>query len=91
MGEAVRTPSGGKLKILEVYPYTEFWQSQLTVEMSSLVPERVWKKLTIDNFGIRPDARYSPGRNGTTVSGSNSYDPATGKLNIYVGGNENDH
>lgn len=85
MGDAVRTPGGGgKLHRISLggFRYTKY----LSVDMKRFVPERIWKKLTIENFGVVLTQIYltaNSNKNGT--SGSSSYNAETGILSLYVG------
>lgn len=55
--------------------------------MSDYLPESVWRKMTIENFGIRLYTRFSSNRNGNTLIGENTYDPTTGHVKIFLGAN----
>lgn len=85
MGDAVRTPGGGgKLHRLTLTSFQ--WSNRITVDMKKHLPERIWKKLTIKNFGIVITQIYiTYAQNARSTSGSSSYNAETGVLSMYVG------
>lgn len=78
-------PSGGKLKIVDVYNGApNAWS--FNVNVKNVLP-KVYDRLTIDNFGVtRATANViDPGNRGVTIA---SYDPSTGILSLNSGGSD---
>lgn len=89
MGEAVRTPSGGKMARVLVYSNSNTpWDPYVYIDVKKSLPEKVWKKLTIDNFGAVITSVWCD-RNDNEVgvgnSGTSTYNANTGILHWFTG------
>ena len=86
MGNASRAPGGGSLKRIKVASTVGTLAKYVSVDMKSLLPERTWKKLTIENFGAQVvKNQVFNGYGGGTSTGNSTYDPETGILNWFTG------
>lgn len=86
MGNAARTPGGGKLRRVLVGNHVGKFAPYITINVSEYLEERIWKKLTIENFGAQTVSNtYYNGYSNGRSSGKSSYNSNTGQLTWFTG------
>lgn len=80
---------GGKLRRVCVWSSSKtHWNPYENIDVSSLLPERIWKKLTIDNFGAVIKSVWCDAKDpevGRGNSGTSTYNAETGMLKWFTG------